>query len=193
MTVGAVLLAAGSSRRMGARNKLVETVGGTPIVARAAAALLAGGASPVVVVTGFERERIESALQGFELELVYNAAHEAGMGGSIAVGIGALGGRAAAALIALGDMPSILAEHVAALIAKFAAERTICVPVRDGRRGHPVLWPADLFHELTSLCGDGGARVVLDRFADRIAEVSIDHSGIYDDVDTVADLDRLRG
>jgi molybdenum cofactor cytidylyltransferase len=192
--VGALVLAAGLSRRMDGANKLLADVGGKPLVARAVDAVLASPARPVVVVTGHEAERMRAALAGRAVRFAHNPAFEAGLSASLRTGLAALGGEVEAALVCLGDMPSVRAEHLAALIAAFEASgrRAICAPRFEGRRGNPVLWPARFFPEMGALGGDAGARALLDAHASEVCYVPVADAGVVLDVDTPEALAALR-
>ena len=67
----------------------------------------------------------------------------------------------------------------------------VCVPVRHGRRGNPVLWGARFFAEMAALSGDAGAKELLRRHADQVTEVEMETGAIFADIDAPADLDRL--
>jgi molybdenum cofactor cytidylyltransferase len=99
-----------------------------------------------------------------------------------------------AALICLGDMPRLKAEHFDAVIDAFRAGRPdeIVVPTADRKRGNPVLWPQGYFAEIAALSGDVGARALLERHADHVRLVAIDDPAILVDVDTPAALAELR-
>ena len=81
--IAVVLLAAGSSRRMGGRNKLLIPVEGTPMVARAADALAGLGAGPALVVTGHEAAAVRDALADRPVRFVHNPDHATGLAGSM--------------------------------------------------------------------------------------------------------------
>jgi molybdenum cofactor cytidylyltransferase len=183
--VGAVVLAAGLSRRMGGPNKLVAEVEGAPMVARVADAVLATTARPVVVVTGHDAPRVRAALAGREVIFAHNPDYRAGLASSLKAGVAALGDKVDGALVCLGDMPWVRPEHVEALLAAFADDTAaICVPVHERKRGHPVLWPARYFGEIARLEGDVGARALLDEHADRVRLVPVADPGVALDVDT---------
>jgi molybdenum cofactor cytidylyltransferase len=121
------------------------------------------------------------------VEIVDNPEHLAGVGTSIAAGIRALGDRTAAAMIALGDMPSIDPSTVAALIDAHRETPGLAVaPERGGRRGHPVLFPRAAFADLVALSGDRGARAVFAACPNRA--IAVDDPGIFIDIDTPEDL-----
>jgi molybdenum cofactor cytidylyltransferase len=190
--IAAIVLAAGRSSRLAPRNKLLEIVEGQAIVAHAAAAAIASGADPVVVVTGFEAARVAEAHSHLDEVVVHNPAFADGLSGSLRTGVEALPADCDGALILLGDMPKIDSGVLTALMAAFAARDAICVPMREGKRGNPILWGAAHFAEMMSLTGDAGAKRMLPRHEARVREVPVASSGIFTDVDTPSDLARLK-
>jgi len=191
--VAGILLAAGSSTRMGARNKLLEVVDAEPMVRRAARVLVEAGLDPVVVVTGHENAAVAAALEDLPVSVVINQVHEDGMSTSVVVGLDAVSraeteGSPAVdgAVIALADMPWVRVQDVQAITEAFGpvGRSGVCVPVVERKRGNPVLWGSDHFPSLRALTGDEGARSRLAEVAERIVEVSIEHSGVLRDVDT---------
>jgi molybdenum cofactor cytidylyltransferase len=192
-SVAAVVLAAGRSTRMGAQNKLVADVGGKPMVRRVVETALASKARPVLVVTGHQGAEVAAALAGLQVALIANPDYATGLSSSLKAGIRAVPADCAGALIMLGDMPSIAAEHVDRLVTAFAgAPDGIVVPVHEGRQGNPVLWPRHLFPELLQLEGDAGAKRLIAAHQSNVREVNLQTSGILDDIDTPDELARMR-
>ncbi|HUW36303.1 MAG TPA: molybdopterin-binding/glycosyltransferase family 2 protein [Rhodocyclaceae bacterium] len=192
--VGAVVLAAGRSTRMGGANKLLCTTAGGPLVARAVDAACASRCAQVMVVTGFEAELVEAALAGRPVSFTHNPAFGQGMSSSLRCGLKAMPPDLDAVLVMLGDMPEITAGQIDRLLAAYTpAAPNIVVPQRDGRRGNPVLWPRRYFAEMCALAGDVGARSLLERHADQVTSVAISSDAIFADVDTpdaLASLER---
>jgi molybdenum cofactor cytidylyltransferase len=193
--VAVIVLAAGQSRRMGRLNKLVEALGSKPLVAYPVDAALASNAVEVVVVTGNEPERVEAALAGREVHFVHNAHFALGLASSLKAGIRALGEDVDAAVVCLGDMPRITAQHLDHLIAAFDPDehRSIVVPTVDGKRGNPVLWGRRHFRSILGLEGDVGARALIGPNAAEVAEVVMEDDAALIDIDTTAALDAIRG
>jgi len=104
--VAGIVLAAGSSRRMG-HNKLIALVDGKPMVRHAVDAALAAGLDPVIVVIGYDTEAVRAALAGAAVRLVQNDDHLEGISKSLRAGIGAVPNNCDGAMVLLGDMPSI--------------------------------------------------------------------------------------
>ena len=109
-----------------------------------------------------------------------------GFARSVKAGIAAVSPNADGAVICLGDMPLIDAHLIDRLIESFAPDRgnLIVVPVADGRRGNPVLWSRRFFDELMTLDGDIGARHLIARHGEAVAEVPVEGNGAFLDIDT---------
>jgi molybdenum cofactor cytidylyltransferase len=189
--VTALVLAAGRSARMGGVNKLLLEVGGRPMLAWVVDAILATPVRPVWVVTGHQADAVRAALDDREVHFAHNAQHAEGIGASIRAGVRALDPATDGVLVCLGDLPGLRAASVEALLAAFAPDR-ICVPVHDGRRGHPVLFGRRFLAELVELAGDRGARDILEAHPDAVREVPVADAGIALDVDDAQQLARAR-
>src|SRR6185437_2580776 len=166
--VAAVVLAAGRSTRMGAVNKLIAEIGGKPLVRIAAEQALASHASPVIVVTGHEKEKVAAALAGLPVRLVHNPDYAEGLGSSLRTGIAAVPAEADGAIVCLGDMPQVDAPLIDKLIAAFDPEKgaLVVTPTIDGRRGNPVVWSRRFFPDLMAVQGDVGARNLIGSYAE---------------------------
>jgi molybdenum cofactor cytidylyltransferase len=192
--IGALLLAAGQSRRMGGPNKLLAEVDGTPMVAYVARRLLASRARPIIAVLGNQADAVDAALGKLPVERVRNPEFAGGLSTSLKRGIAALPPDLEGALICLGDMPLISGRHINRLIAAFnpLEGRAIIVPTRRGKRGNPVLWSKRFFPEMAELAGDVGAKHLIGEHAELVAEVEMDDDAILVDIDTPEALEALR-
>jgi len=164
----AIVLAAGTSSRMGGRNKLLLEVGGEALVRRAVRTAIEGGLDPVVVVVGHEAGRVRAALGGLGCRIVDNPDYERGMTTSLRGGIAALPPGTPAAVMVLGDMPRVTAGMLAALAAAHAAAdpaRRPPVVLSDygGVLAPPTLFDRALFPELLALPDDRCPRSVVER------------------------------
>ena len=183
--IGAVVLAAGLSSRMGA-NKLLVPLWGKPLVRHAVEAAVASRAATVVVVTGNNTDDVKVALTGLTARLVKNDEYTKGLSTSLKCGVRALPDDCDGAVILLGDMPLVTANLIDGLIAAFdpAQERAIVVPLRGGRRGNPVLWARRFFPEMLALEGDAGAKGLMTLHQDMIYELDAADDGPFVDIDT---------
>jgi molybdenum cofactor cytidylyltransferase len=176
MTTGALLLAAGSSRRFGAP-KLLAPLHGKPLVTHAARALQAAGL-PTLVVTGAHDTQVRAALQGMDLAFTHAIDHALGLAHSLRAGLAAAPADWEAVLVMLGDMPDL----EPGLLRRLAATPGLAVPVRGGRRGNPVRWPRAHWPALMALTGDEGARRLLPLLP--VIEVEAPSDAIFHDIDT---------
>jgi molybdenum cofactor cytidylyltransferase len=194
--VAAIILAAGRSTRMGGPNKLLAELGGKTLVRIVAEQALASKAAEVIVVTGHEAEQVEKSLQGLKVKFVRNPDFASGLASSVKAGVAAVPDNADGAVVCLGDMPLISGPLIDRLIEAFAPDRgnLIVVPASDSRRGNPVLWSRRFFNELMTLDGDIGARHLIAKHSEAVAEVPVEGHGAFLDIDTPQALeDAQRG
>jgi len=192
--VAVIVLAAGRSTRMGGPNKLLAELEGKKLVRIATEQALASKASGVIVVTGHQADLVEQALAALDVKFVRNPDFASGLASSVKAGIAAVPSEADGAVICLGDMPLIDAGLIDRLIDDFAADRghLIVVPVAAGRRGNPVLWSRRFFQELMTLDGDVGARHLIAKHSEAVAEVAVEGEGAFLDIDTPQALEAAR-
>jgi CTP:molybdopterin cytidylyltransferase MocA len=201
--VAGVLLAAGGGSRLG-RPKALVVVGGQAMVRRGITLLRDGGTDPVIVVTGATGPDTDiigphtghgTARAGLERGViisVHNRDWPAGMGSSLAVGLGAVPAECSAAVIALADQPLIGPEAVRRLLAAHAAGGSVAVACYDGRPRNPVLISREHWPEVIALAsGDVGARPFLRTHPELVTEVECGDTGRPDDVDSPEDLARV--
>jgi molybdenum cofactor cytidylyltransferase len=192
--IAAILLAAGRSTRMGGPNKLLAEIGGKPLVRMAAEQALASRARPVIVVTGHQRDKVEAALQGLDVRTVHNPNFAEGLSTSVKTGLAAVPETADGAIVCLADMPQVTATLIDKLVAAFDPERgaLVVIPTIDGKRGNPVVWARRFFPELMALDGDVGARHLIGRYPEAVAEVPLTDTAALVDVDTPEAFDRVK-
>lgn len=192
--IAVLVLAAGRSTRFGPSNKLLADLDGEPVVRHSVRAALASIARPVMVVTGHMAGEVKAALEGFDVTFVESPDYRDGIAASLKSGLAALPKGIDGVLVALGDMPGITGGDFDRLIAGFAPKegRSIVVPVHGGKRGNPVLFAAHLIGEMADVAGDTGAKQVIGRHADEVAEVDLGSARIFVDVDTPEALEQVR-
>ena len=187
--IAGLLLAAGGARRFGSQ-KLVATLDGVPLV-RHAAQSLAQETDELIVVVGSEAGAVTRALTDVDARIIENAEWASGLSSSIRCGVSAAKPETSAIIVALGDEPRVDGAVTRALISTWRDTGKPIVVVRyAGEIGHPVLFDASVFGELTALDGDRGARRVIQRSPDRVAYVDMTTAQPLD-VDEPNDLRRL--
>ncbi len=189
--VAGVLLAAGTSSRMGG-NKLLLELEGETLLRRVARRALEGGLSPVLVVLGHQAERARQELAGLACHAVLNPDYEQGITSSIAAGLAAVPAEAPAAVMLLGDMPFVTSEMIAALVARYRETRApLVVSDYQGVAAPPMLYDRGLFAELAALAGGSCGQRVVKRHRDE-AEVLAWPASALADLDQPDDYERLR-
>lgn len=182
--VGAVVLAAGMSKRMG-QSKVLLPWDGRTVIEAITSRLVVARLADVVVVTGYRSKHVERALKKLPVRTVHNPGYAQGeMLSSVQAGLAALNDNVAAALIVLGDQPSLDNRIVNQLLNTYmVGQGDIVVPVFQGQRGHPVLIGRRYWPELLAL-ESGAPRDVLRRYPDHMASVEVDNDSVLRDIDT---------
>jgi molybdenum cofactor cytidylyltransferase len=191
--VGAVVLAAGESRRFGATKQLLPWEGST-LLGHVVDVALASGAQPVVVVLGHQADACRAALGRRPVQVVVNPDWAQGQSTSVRAGLAALPDNVSGALFPLVDQPGVSPAVFNALIERHQATLAPVVwPEHEGRRGNPVLFDRNAFPYLMRLTGDSGGRPVLQAFARHAERVPVPDPGVLLDIDTPDDYARARG
>jgi molybdenum cofactor cytidylyltransferase len=189
--VAGVVLAAGSSTRMG-RNKLLFDLGGEPVVRRAVRTAQRAGLDPIVVVLGHEAEAVRAALASLPCRFVVNPRHAEGMNSSVSAGFAALPPDVAAGVVVLSDMPLVSAEMIAALVERYRASDALLVfSEYDGVQAPPTLFDRSLFAELAGPEGKGCGKTMRRRHPGREAIVAWPAAALAD-LDVPEDYERVK-
>jgi molybdenum cofactor cytidylyltransferase len=183
--IAGIVLAAGGSTRMG-RNKMLLPVPGGVVPSRAISALLEAGVDRVVVVLGADAELVRAKAaprKDGRLRFAVNEEWRQGMSSSLRRGVEACF-ESDAVLIALADQPGMTPDRVRSVLAAFAPESNLVVPVHGGMPVHPILFARSLFPELLALTGDVGAREVVQRHWEEAIRIEMEP---LSDIDTEED------
>lgn len=186
--IGAIILAAGSSSRLGEPKQFLRYRGET-LIRRAARAALTAGCSPVVVVAGAAHERIERELAELEVQVHHHAQWPRGIGSSIRAGVEhalLLQPSLEALVLMVCDQPRVTAEVLTALIRAHAdSQHPAAASAYAGTLGVPAIFARAHFQKLAALPDDDGAKHLLRALPDLITRVPFPEGSI--DIDTPAD------
>jgi molybdenum cofactor cytidylyltransferase len=203
MMIAAVVLAAGSSQRMG-KHKLLIQLGGKTVIERAVDNVLNSIADEVIVVTGFNASQVrkvlaqggrESALESGRLKLIHNPFYQKGQSTSLLAGLREAGEHVEAVLFSLGDQPFVTPETINKLIRIYrtrAPKPLVVYPEFQGHRGNPVLFSMEMRARLRQIKGDEGGRSLLEYAKQRAFAVQTDCRGVIFDLDKPEDIAEAR-
>lgn len=189
-THGALIIAAGYSRRFGSDKRLFKLQHGEPLLVACLKSYRAVFANVAVVVRSSDSEltQLIGTRLGRQLPIIVPTDHaHLGMGASIADGVRALVDWDYV-FLGLGDMPYVRSDTLGVLKARMDAARAahlpcIVVPMFADTAGHPVGFSRDFFAELIALTGDRGARTIVDAHPSALQRIDVDDPGVVTDID----------
>lgn len=188
--VAAVLLAAGSSTRMG-RNKLLLELGGQTVVRRAVQAAIDSGVDRVVVVLGHEAELVRAQIAGLPCEVIVNPDHERGVGTSLHAGIRAAAD-ADAVVVLLADMPFVTGEMIRGVVERHRSTGArLVLSHYGGVQAPPTLYARELFEEVLAEPDERCGKRIARRHAEEAAVAPWPEAALRD-IDVAEDYEGVR-
>jgi molybdenum cofactor cytidylyltransferase len=186
--ISAIILAAGSSRRMG-EPKTLLTINGKTFLQHIVDILHSARILDVVIVVGYDAEKIKSTFTWFSGTVVTNELWQDGQLSSLIKGIDALKHQdVLGAMVCPVDHPFLSQKLIVDLLqAYWKTKKKIIIPVYHGQRGHPVIFSKALFDEIRNAPHDVGARSVVQNHPDEICEVKTEEQGVVLNIDTPED------
>ncbi len=191
--IAAVVLAAGSSQRMGSANKLHLPVHGKPLLRRSLETLLDSKIEQIVVVLGHEHAMTRALIEDLPLRIVYNEAHEQGQMTSVHCGLEALDGNWDGIFIALGDQPALSSSDIDLLIDAFAQRDggEVVVPTYEGQRGNPIIISDSCRRDILAGTRNLGCRKFIDKNPELVRKVEMRNPAVVIDLDTPEEYARF--
>ena len=192
-----IILAAGTSTRLG-RPKQLLMIDGKPMLARVIQCALQSELDHTVVVLGHQAAEIQKVLKSElnhpKLEIVVNRNFRSGLAGSLKTGLTRVMADFSATMILLADHPFQETFIINTILNRYKnSDKAICVPVHRGRRGHPVILNQRFYAEMMSLCGDIGAREIIENHPEQLTLVELESARSFMDIDSEEDLARALG
>ena len=184
--IAAVVLAAGSSSRMGKPKQTLQLEGWS-MLERVLQTLSRTKVDRVVVVLGAHSSAVRGGVKFGREKVVLNPRFKEGMSGSLRLGLAEVE-ETDAAIIVLGDQPFVSPGTIDRIIDAYVSSKSpVVVPVYRGRRGNPVLFDRSLFPQIRRIRGDVGAKSVVAGNEDKLLQVDVNDEGILVDIDTPSD------
>jgi molybdenum cofactor cytidylyltransferase len=188
--VAAIVLAAGKARRFGAQ-KLLAPFGTSTVVRTVVDTIRAAGLDYVVVVGGPGGEAVRAAVGGPPVVWIENPEPDRGLSSSVVTGLAAMPPNVGAALVVLGDQPTVSVQVVERVVSAWRlGGGPVVAPLYRGLRGNPVLFDSMMFEALGALVGEHGARDLIASDPSRVTMVDVAEPPPMD-IDTPSDYDEL--
>lgn len=182
--ISGVILAAGSSSRLGRPKQLLDLFG-EPLLRHTVRNAISSHLDDVVVVLGHEASKITSAIGEWGQRVVINPNYLEGQSTSLLLGLSAINPLSRAVVFLLGDQPQVTPDIIDALIDAFRETGApIVMPTYGGVPANPVLFSDEMFPKLAKITGDEGARPIIKKHRDRVAHVRVSDGAPPQDVDT---------
>ena len=184
--IAAVVLAAGSSQRMGAANKLHLPIDGTPLLRHSVKILLDASIDDIVVVLGYDHQTTRALIEDLPLEIVVNDAHASGQMSSVHCGLNALDETYDGVIIALGDQPALRSTDIEILIDAFVNRdgREVLVPTYRGERGNPIVISSNCRTEIVAGTRNLGCRKFIEKNPQLVEKIEMSNPAVVIDLDT---------
>jgi len=179
-----IILAAGSSSRLGLPKQLLQ-LRGKSLLRHAAETALAARPSEVLAVLGFESDRMKHELDDLPVQIVFNHRWIEGIASSIREGLSRLPADIETALIFLCDQPFVTSDHLSHLIKACTNQKPIIATGYESTAGVPACYHRQVFPELLTLTGDHGAKRIIDLDPERVTAIPFDAATL--DIDTMDD------
>ncbi len=191
--IGAVILAAGRSQRMGTP-KLVLPWGTRTVIEQVVISLQQAGIEDILLVTGGSRELVEQVLNGYRVRFTHNREYAAlEMLTSLQTGIRASDPTLEALLVVLGDQPALEPDVIHSIIRVYQqCQAKLVIPSYQMRRGHPWLVKRCLWDDLLAMPAKETLRDFLQAHQEEIVYANVDTPTILSDLDTPEDYQRQR-
>ena len=190
--ISAILLAAGSSKRMGEENKLLLKIGETRLIHKSLKKLLLSEIDEIVMVTGFEDTLIKDSIsEEFSIKVVHNKFYESGMTSSIQCGVKAISEDATAFMVCLADMPLIDHVDLNRIIKSWhdLEDKThkIVRPIFENTFGNPVLFSSTYRQSILDHTESDGCKEIIQLNKERVIPCEMSNDHIFRDIDTPED------
>lgn len=189
--IGAVILAAGYSSRMGSFKPGLQ-IGGKTVIARLIASFYDAGIKDIVVVSGHNRQELLSLINGLEVTESYNEKYPEGMFTSIQAGVQKTDKALRGFFLIPVDCPLLEAETIDLLVSNIRDDSSFVVPCYRGKKGHPLYIPMKYRDEILNYDGNGGLKAITDKYDDQMIRIETGRESTVMDMDTPAAYEELK-
>jgi molybdenum cofactor cytidylyltransferase len=185
-----IILASGFSKRM-EKDKLLLEVGGIPVIERVLKAAKSSLLDDIILV--YQNEKVGAIGGKYRVRTVYNDSAHEGQSAAVKLGVRKSRPDTDAFMFLVGDQPFLEPATINTLIDQFTRnQQSIIVPVYNGKRGNPVIFPSLFRDNLLAIEGDRGGKMVIEKMEDRTRFVPMEESATGIDIDTQEEYERIQ-
>lgn len=194
--VDAIVLAAGMSRRMGEKNKLLLPLGKKTVIENVIEEIISSSALKTIVVLGYQHAKILEKLNKYPIDFIFNSSYRKGHTTSIQSAMSLISPQASGFMVCLGDMPLIKTEDYNWLISQFGQSYVpgrpmITRPSYKGNPGNPVIFDKHFVKEIMDCSSADGCKEVIRNNHSNYKPVEVNELKYFFDIDSSEDYDRL--
>lgn len=183
--ISLIVLAAGKSTRM-KENKLLLKLNGETLIRHVVKTATRSNADEVIVVLGYEAEKVKQKLLRLQCKLIMNENYLKGQSESVKVGMSAVSSRAEAVMVLPADVALVDEQSINTLIDEYRRSKSrIVIASHQHQRGHPILLHRTLFPEISEIGEDTlGLKAVINRHKAEVKYVEVGTDNVLIDIDT---------
>ena len=194
--VDAIVLAAGMSRRMGEKNKLLLPLGAKTVIESVIEEIISSTANKTIVVLGFQHAKILEKLNKYPVEFIFNSSYRKGQTTSIQSAMSLITQESNGFMVCLGDMPLLKTSDYNWLIDHFnqsidPGRPKILRPTYKGNPGNPVIFDKRYVREIMACGSEDGCREVIRNNHGNYKPIEVNELKYFFDIDSSEDYDRL--
>ena len=188
--VTGIILASGFSNRM-EKDKLLLEVGGIPVIERVIRTAKSSLLDDLILI--YQNERVREIGEKYQVKAVYNDSAHEGQSAAVKLGVRESRPDTDAFMFLVGDQPFLDSVTINTLIDQSTKNpQQIIVPVYNGKRGNPVIFPSLFRNDLLAIEGDRGGSAIIERMTDRVKTVPIMDSRARLDIDTQEEYEKIK-
>jgi len=189
--ISLVILAAGKSTRM-KENKLLLNIDGETLIEHVVRTARRSTVDEVVVVLGYEAQKLKEHLSGLDCKLVINENYAKGQSESVKAGLTAISSNADALMFLPADVALIDAQSINGVAEEYRRSKSrIIIASHNRQSGHPILIDRALFHEVAGINEETlGLKAVINRHRPEINYVAVGTENVLIDIDTQEEFNK---
>ena len=188
--ISAILLAAGQSKRMNGKNKLIKKYNKKYLINHIIGTLIKSKVNKIIVVLGFQKSKVRKiTVKNKKINFVFNKNYKSGMASSIKTGLKRISKKSIGFLIVQADMPLISKKIVNTLCyAVRNSNKEIVAPIYKRKMGNPIGFKRSMTRIINKTSGDSGAKKIILGNKKKLDLIKVNSKSIFKDFNIKRDF-----